>query len=448
MRSTSATTLTAELTEATAERPRPRSISLVIGYALTTLLLGAGGLLMVPAIVFAGGPDAWATVALGQAFGIITAVFVGYGWALTGPAMIAAMNGSEQVAEFRKSLLGRLLIGLPSTVVSLSLLWWMFPDDKGLSGLSLVGTAAAGLSSNWVFVGISKPFALLWTETVPRSLATAVAIILLYSGTNIEAALSVQLCGMLTAVGIVSLRIKKLSGAASAVSATVGYEIPKLRFGVIISALRTQGHGMTTSLISVVYITVPLFIVGLIAPGALPVFALADKIQKQFMSLIAPIVSVAQGWVPNGGTRRRILKRSRQAMLVSVVLALVAFAGIFVTGPWLWGLLGSSQIEFDPTVGIVLAALCAAILLERLVSRACLIPLGGSRQLVYATTLGSIMGIALSLVLLPVMAAVGALIGVLVGLGLTIFVEAIAVFLLHRGAGPRHRMPTRRRPAR
>lgn len=406
---------------------------LVLGYALTTLLLGVSGLLFIPAVVHAAGPYVWAAVAVGQAFGVVVAVIVGYGWALTGPALIAGMSTADQVTEFRRSLFGRTLVGLPAIVMGTLLLWWLYPGNEVSTGLALLATAMTGLSSNWLFVGVGRPYVLLWSETVPRTLMTLLAIGLLGAGYPLEFGLATQCAGLVIGLALSYLvtwrwlRIGSGNATLPRGSSARG----------VLAALKAQSHGMTSSLISVIFISAPVLVVGLVAPAALPAFALADKIQKQFISGITPVVSVAQGWVPKGRARTDVVQRSRRALVFSAGLALFAGLCLYLVGPLLWNFLGAGQIVVDRRMLLLVALVCGSIFFERIVSRAALIPLGGAGRLVAATLAGSLVGVSAVLGLVFIGGASGALLGVLLGFIVTITVELYSWNKLARPEGRR-----------
>ncbi|MFF1252988.1 hypothetical protein ACFVYC_10915 [Pseudarthrobacter sp. NPDC058329] len=408
----------------------------VIGYALSTLLLGVTGLLFIPAAVQSAGPHGWASVALGQAFGVVVAVVVGYGWTLTGPAAIAGSSLDGQILEFRKSLVGRLLVGVPATGLGLALLWILFPGNETVSGLALLGTAMTGMSSNWLFVGMARPFALLWYETVPRTVATVAAIVVLYNGFSLESGLIIQSAGL--AVGLVLTCLVIRSWKLKSFGKT--WKSPhRLSMSVVVRALRAQSHGMVASLISAIFLSAPILVVGLFAPSALPAFALADKIQKQFISGVAPIVSVAQGWVPKAEGRTAVIRRSRKAVLFGAAMSFVVCVFILLLGSWLWAFLGAGQIEFEVILGALVAGICALIFLERILSRAGLIPLGGAGKLLMATSVGSVLGMAAAVVLVSSHGTAGALLGVFLGFLLTVGFEVIFWMGLTRSLGRRRR---------
>ncbi len=420
--------------------PSARRMNLLAGYALNTFLLGASGLVLIPALIFASGPLGWSFVAIGQSFGIIAAVFIGYGWALTGPATIAGMDIRLQVSEFRRSIIARCLIGIPSVAVGLLLLWLAFPDSLSVSAVSLLATALSGLSSNWFYVALARPYALLCTETLPRTVATVTASTLLYLGSDVLTALVLQCCGMVFSVLCALLFTAALRRSADGLLPEGNDSLGVVAIG---ESLREQSNGMLSSLVSVVYMSAPIMIVGFLAPAALPAFALADKIQKQFMSAVAPVVSVAQGWVPTGVGKPEVVRRSQKAFVGAGLLSIAACLGTGLVGPPLWTLLAGGQIEVNPALILSLSALCGAILWERLIGRACLVPLGGSGALVIASSVGSLVGVLSVVVLVSRLGASGGLIGVLVGLLITTGLEILSWRKLVRGRG-RRRMVARR----
>ena len=51
-------------------------------------------------------------------------------------------------------------------------------------------------------------------------------------------------------------------------------------------------------MIGSLYSSTPIVIVSVVAPAALPVYAVVDKVQRQVIVALTPFVTVLQGWVP------------------------------------------------------------------------------------------------------------------------------------------------------
>jgi hypothetical protein len=182
---------------------------------------------------------------------------------------------------------------------------------------------------------------------------------------------------------------------------------------------------LLTAVTASAYLAAPVLIVGLVAPVALPIFALMDKLQKQVISGTAPLVSVFQGWTPRASLPDRP-RRTMTAFIFAVALSLFLSIAIFVASPWLVGFLGAGLIKPGVAVLLVSSLLCGAVLLERIISRACLVVVGGSGRLALATAVGSGVGIALLIPFTIFWGPLGGVTAVLGGLIVTLCIETIA----------------------
>ena len=175
-------------------------------------------------------------------------------------------------------------------------------------------------------------------------------------------------------------------------------------------------------MVSTTYGAVPIVIVGLVSPSALPAYAVLDKIQKQIGAAISPFVQVFQGWVPRAG-RADLKARARMALMCAVVAGAGLALFLAVIGRPLIGWLGGGQIEVQTLSIILMAVLIALNMIESVLSKACLVPLGQIAMVAKITLYGSICGLALTAVAAWKLGVNGALGGLIIGLLLRLGLE-------------------------
>ena len=375
-------------------------------FGLGMLLLGVVSLFMIPALIRSGGAAAWASIAVGQAVGGVTASLIGLGWGVSGPAAVARTGAAERWREYSESTVARVAVSVPTLVVSAALAAVLGGHDRALAALAATSAALVGFSSNWYFVGTAAPWAFFFSETVPRVVGSLIGIGLMVAGMDVAFGLLGQLAGI--AVGVVaSWFVVRRTTAAT--------DVPALPRRPLRTVLVAQRHGVATAMLSMAYGSAPVVIVNLVNPAALPVYALLDKFQRQIYSAATPVVVVLQGWVARADDAllRRRIRGAHVVMVTAVVLGgLVVFLGRRVIFGWL----GAGQLAVPPAAVALMCVWLGLNLEESVATRVSLVPLGRIAFMARITGVGSIVGLAATAVLAARWGTVGALIGICLGL--------------------------------
>lgn len=381
------------------------AVSTTAGFAAGIALLAVVSLLAIPVMITAAGPRGWAAVATGQAVGAVAALMIAYGWGTTGPARVARARGRQRLTEFAESLTVRLTLVLPLGGLAAAVAAAVAVSHPGLAALGAASAASVGLTANWYFVGTRRPYRLLALEMVPRAAGTLAGIAAVRAGAGAEAVLGGQLAGMAAAV---------LASGTWIVSSTPerrGWW--RARRGLL-EVLARQRHGVFASTATGLYAALPIVLVGLLAPGAQPAFAVLDKVAKQVASAVSPVVTVLQGWVPGGpdaGLRRRAARAVAAAALAGGSLLL----GAVLAGEHLIRWLGGGRIAVPGTAVLLLGLVMGTAVVGAVLTRAVLVALGELPLMTGATLAGSVTGLALVALLAGPWGLMGALTGVLAG---------------------------------
>lgn len=411
------------------ERPDRRALRTVstglyrvFGFGASMLLLAVASLMLVPALIEAGGSRTWGSIAVGQSLGSVAAVVVSLGWAVSGPAAIARADAATRRREFTEAVVAQLVASLPTLAAATTLAAVLGAPARGLAALAAASMALIGFTSNWYYVGTADPWRLFATETVPRVLGSLLGVVVLRRGADVAVGLVCQMLGI--AVGVaVSWFVVHWSTR----SAAGALDRRSLR-----SVLANQRHGVTTAVVSSAYGAAPVLIVSVVNPAALPVYALVDKLQRQVYVGATPLVAVFQGWVASAAPSaiRRRITAAHLAVLALVITAGTALVGL---GDLLFGWLGANQVVV-PATTIALTALWFALnLQESVASRVALVPLGRLDFVARATAIGTAAGLSAVAVLASVWGANGALIGICIGLGTRL---TMCLFGARRSATP------------
>lgn len=387
---------------------------LTLGYAANMMALAVAGLAMIPALIAAVGPRDWADIAVAQALGGFCGVITGYGWGLAGPAYVARADAETRGRRYFESLRGRALVGLVVIPAGMLVLALVIGHFSLIPTMALLVTAAVAFSPSWFYVGVGRPWVLLIIDTLPRTMGTGLAIVCLFTGLPVVLALVVQLLGIGSGAVIASFHIGLGSGPRE----------PEDHWRQARAVLRRQSSGMFAAGISAAFAALPVVLVGLVAPGALPVYAVFDKVQRQFSSAVSPVMQVAQGFV----ARAKPMARPAAVRRVIVFVGLLSTTGaalFAVVGGWFLHLLVAQTIEFNQLEVAVLGVCLALILFEQAFGHAVLATAGHMKELASATLIGAVLGLILVASGAFVFGALAALVGFEAGLCLVIFLEML-----------------------
>lgn len=406
----------------------------MVGYGTSVVLLACASLALINAIVVADGPTVWGAVALGQAVGYVSCIVVGYGWALSGPAVIARGGTAERRREYAESLRVRLLLVLPGSAAAALAAAAIDPDQALYAAAGAASFTLTGLTGNWYFVGLARPFALLLLETLPRVIGMMAGVALVRHGHGVLVGLGCTSAGMLFAFALVTAYV------AWTTAGDVGHRAPRRRLGEVLAA---HGHGVVSASMSSVYLALPMAVVALVAPAAQPVFALADRVKNQLITAVSPLVTVLQAWVPRGGDAD-CRARARSAMVIAVVFAVVVAAGFMAVGPPLFRWLGDAEIPVDGGLVVLVAVLTAVAVIDQVVAKAVLAPLDRLHVVSRATTWSTVVGLPLIVCGTATFGADGAFAGAIVGLLMRLALQLVDVRRpTTRGTTRRHRVAFR-----
>lgn len=374
-------------------------------------LLAAASLIVVPSLIRTGGAPAWGAIAAGQAVGALGAVLISYGWSIVGPSLIATGTAQERRDEFVSSIRVRAALVAPVLILAATVAALVSPQYVALAAAGAVQAGVAGLSANWFFVGLGRPFVFLLAETVPRVLGTAAAILVMSRGASAMTGVLCQTAGMVAAFTIATTWILLHLRARGAQ--------PGVR-GSLRSVLSEHRHGVFAILGGTAYVSAPLILVSIVAPSAQPLYALVDKLQRQVAVGLSPAVTVVQGWVPSDGKARQ---RAPKAIRYGAATAAAGAVVMMLLSPYLTRWMGAGELAVPLPMTILTGLFVGVYFLDAIVAKAVLAALGQVRLIARATLISASVGLPLVVLGGYLLGAPGALGAVVLGLAVRVSLE-------------------------
>ncbi|MGV0720491.1 hypothetical protein ABQF17_07290 [Mycolicibacterium elephantis] len=383
---------------------------------MSVLVLAAASLIAIPAMIAASGKAAWGMIALGQVIGAIGAIAVGYGWGWFGPARIARYSATGRRTEYIESIVTRAALTLPVSAVAAVIAYSLAPTMPLFAVAGAISATSVGLTANWYFIGLARPFTMLVLDTFPRAAGTAAGVLLMYEGHSAILGPLGMFFGMLAAFVLSTIWIlwdTKRNGAEPC------------RTRPILDILMLNRAGVASALCFATYNAAPLAIVSLVAPGVQPAFALVNRIDVQIHAASAPVIMVLQGWVPRGAESTRV-RRADIALVSACTLAVVLAVATIILAPYLVDWLGSEQVSVSTEVVLLMSICVSVTLFKSALERAALATFDELRIVAIALAIGSLVGLPLVGVGAIQLGTAGALVGVLAGLLVCVTIELIA----------------------
>lgn len=353
------------------------------GFTVSVGIVTLIGIITIPLLTSALGEATWGRLALVQAVSQFGGILVAFGWGATGAATVAGIPAGQRPAFYRSSLRVRLLLYLLVLPVIAGLLSLLTRGDVLISVLGAAVYLLPNLGATWYFTGEGRPMRLLLCDTLPTMIGAIAGVI----GAVVTGELWVYIVAQgLGFVGAVILdAVIVLRGS----SARPHHRVP-LR-----TALSGQRHAVSATLVSGLYVTLPMVAVQTFLPALQPMYAIADRLFKYASVALLPIQQYFQSWVPDPEADFR--RRARIATLAAVVIGIIGGACIAALSPWASTLLSVGRITVPWEVSLPLGVAFVGIATAAIVGYACLVVVGRVRALAVSTLIGALVGAPLIL---------------------------------------------------
>ena len=362
-----------------------RHLNRLGAFGVSVVITTVVGVLAIPVVITNAGSTTWGVIALGQSTALLFGVLVSFGWGTTGPAMVAGMPPEARPQMYIDSLVSRLYLFALAAPLAVLTVWLIAKDSPGVAMLASAAYLLPFLGASWFFVGDARPGRLLLFDTLPVTLGTVFGLIGLIGTGNVYVYLSIQAGMNLLAVVSSGYLIRRVSPSVPTFDFT---------FSKAMHRLRGQRHGVVTAATSSLYVNTPVLVVGAFLPGALALYAMAEKFFKYGLTAVGPVVQVLQGSIADPDRARQDARVRTAARLAPFAAALGALA-MALCIPWASSLLSQGELEVGFDLSIPMGVVFGAVAVSQVVGLACLIPIGEGRALAVSTVFGAAIGIPL-----------------------------------------------------
>ncbi|SFR95763.1 hypothetical protein SAMN04487846_1233 [Microbacterium sp. cf046] len=373
----------------TADRhPTIPFIQRILSFSATVGLVAVVGVLAIPVLIASVGAEVWAQLTVIQVLAGVFGVIVAFGWGATGPSMIAGATREQRPYIFRESLSARLTLYAVAapTMIVISLL--LTRGDVPLSVLGTIAYLLPYVASPWYFVGQAQPGRLFVLNTIPAVVGTLVGLLATWLTSSITAFLLIQALGYLVAILLERRHI---------LATLPPGEHARYSLRAVLALLGTQRHAVTGSLVSSLYVSLPLVTVQALIPAQVPVYAMADRLFKFGSLALAPVQQFLQGWVPEDGPAH-IARRCVRAVVIGLAFGFVGGSLIAGFSPLASALLSGGAVLVPLSLSIPLGIAFLFVSGSAIAGYACLILLGQVRHVAIASIMAAAVGAPLILI--------------------------------------------------
>lgn len=364
------------------------------GFTVSVILVTVLGVVSIPLLIESVGDTAWGRLVLVQTVAQFGGILVAFGWGAVGAATVAGLPDGRRPAFFRRSLRARFLLYLCVSPFIALLLFALTRGDALVSILGAVVYLLPYLGANWYFTGEGRPKRLLLFDTVPTIAGAVLGLIGSWLTGQLWVYLLFQGLGYLAAVTISAQVVRRSPHEA-------GFEDRTPLKILLIS----QRHAVSATLVSALYVTLPMIAVQTFLPGVQPMYAVADRLFKYASVAFLPIQQFFQSWVPGNEDGRP--RRMRIATVAAIGIGVLAGTLIALLSPWASTLLSLGSIPVPWEVSLPLGVAFIGIATAAVVGYACLVSLGRVRALAVSTMIGALVGAPL-IILFAVLGSVPA----------------------------------------
>lgn len=372
----------------------------LVGFLLLPMVSALSPLVALPAVTSQFGATGWGAIAIGQSIGSAASVLVELGWGLTGPQKVARANPGGRRQTYVLALATKLLIAIPAAALAAVVAFWLSRDYPWEASLTAVGATMFGLSATWFFIGTHAPGKILLTDALPRVVIVVASAI----GIHFGGPLALYGFGLL----VPSLLAPLLGAFAIGARLTALDHFTSRRLWFIV---RCQLMALGGRAASAAYMALPVTLVGIVAPGAVPVFASAERLQRMTLTVLQAAPNMLQGWVGQEPTFESRFRRSQRAMLLNAALGVFSGTSFAVLAPTAARLLFSNAVSIDYSISSLCGIMICVVCTSRATGGIALVTLRRINQITLSAVVGAGVGIPAILILSSVLGTPGAVLG-------------------------------------
>lgn len=316
-------------------------------------------------------------MAVGQAIGVLGAVWASWGWDVAGPPRAALSSDAATEQQLLATSL-RVRLATCSVIAPLVVVVAVATSPSGELGLT-IASALAGLtgaaSPVWYLVGKGRASTAVLFDTMPRTLSALLAAVLIAQG------MTPIVYPIVTLVAVIGSYA--LFYGTSLASGSHRCRIP------LMDELRHGSSAAAIAIISTFYSAAAVPLVQLSAPLAAPEFASSYRLLTYWNFATIVTGNALQRWVFE---TPQVEHRRSNAFALLLAQGLILGAALAWLGPWVSRLLFGQELTAPPETyflfGFAYCVICVATWANRLV----LLPQQLERPILLATTIAAFVG--------------------------------------------------------
>lgn len=376
-------------------RPLARRVLAFAGVPFLSLL---APFLFLPVLARLAGTDAWVAIALGQSVGGFAALVAGWGYATLAPPQVAVADAGRRRRILATSVHVRLPVWIVAGAAGALVAALLAPaTHRAEAAVMAVAISLAALAPTWYWIGVGRALPIVWTEVLPRIVATLSATAILLAGGAVIWYPVLLIVAMLAGPAFVYLRFARA-------------ELARIDRPDVAHVLRSHPPGVIAESAAGAYNALAVALVAGVTPvGQAARYVSGDKAYRIGQYAVSALGNALQGWVAEAsGERAALGRRLRLAVLLHLGLGLAGLAAFALIGPALTQLLFGGAVAIDEATALGFGVATLGIALGTACGRIGLITLG-ARHLFMTCVLGaSVVGITGLLVGGAVAGAAGA----------------------------------------
>jgi hypothetical protein len=293
---------------------------------ISTLSLGIISLLSIPLVLNNLLLSEWVSVATYQAIGAVASVLVSLGWNLRGSERISRTHRSLVHLEYLRSIIlqGSMLFVISITVYLVVLV--ALKESVSLYFLSFLSTAAIGLRSNWLYLGLAASNELFKREALPRVICNSIGCTLLILTDSVQIFFVFQIIGLFLSM-VLTYAWSRSYSRVKRTGQLINKKVAQENFSFAVPPLLyTFGSYL------------PLFVIQHESTVSAAILAFLLRLRLQFMTFISPIldsfISKELSTEKNFTKGLRLTHFSKLLPLLSVTMIsfplFAMFTGVFI----------------------------------------------------------------------------------------------------------------------
>jgi O-antigen/teichoic acid export membrane protein len=361
-------------------RPLIRRILAFAGVPFLALL---APFLFLPVLARLAGVDAWVAIALGQSVGGFAALVGGLGYSTLAPPQVAVADADRRRRMLATSLHVRAPVWLVTGGIAAVVAALLAPaTHRPEAAVMAVAMSLAALAPTWYWIGVGRALPIVWTEVLPRMVATLAATAILLAGGAVIWYPVLLIVAMIAGPAVVYLRL-------------AGPELARVDREDARVVLRTNPPAVIAETAAGAYNSLAVALVAGVTPvGQAARYVSGDKSYRIGQYAVSALGNALQGWVAEVSAQRSALaRRLRIAVLLHVALGLVGLITFALIGPALTALLFGPEVAIDELTALGFGVAAVGIALGTACGRIGLITLGARNAFAACVVAASAIGI-------------------------------------------------------